>query len=216
MISRRTIAPIASIASLLFLMATTVVAQDESTSPDVTSGPVIEVTAQDYHFEGLPTSVPAGSSLTLTNAGAELHEIILVRKNDGVTESFDQLLALPEEEAFQKVTTAGVLFAAPGQSASMGIDATGAPAPMESITLVDEGEYLAICFIPQGTTEMPDFSAEAQPSSDAVAASAAPQGPPHFLLGMRQEFTVAAAGSEIGPIPSAPAPHEMPAESPAA
>ena len=174
------------------------------------------MTAQDYHFEGLPTSVPAGSSLTLTNAGAELHEIILVRKNDGVTESFDELLALPEEEAFQKVTTAGVLFAAPGESASMGIDATGAPAPMESITLVDEGEYLAICFIPQGTTEMPDFSAEAPPSSDPAAASAAPQGPPHFLLGMKQEFTVAAAGSEIGPIPSAPAPHEMPAESPAA
>ena len=174
------------------------------------------MTAQDYHFEGLPTSVPAGSSLTLTNAGAELHEIILVRKNDGVTESFDELLALPEEEAFQKVTTAGVLFAAPGQSASMGIDATGAPAPMESITLVDEGEYLAICFIPQGTTEMPDFSAEAPPSSGAPAASTAPQGPPHFLLGMKQEFTVTAAGSEIGPIPSgAPAP-AMPAESPAA
>ena len=212
---RRTIALLSSTVALLALMSSGVVAQDESASPDVASGPVIDVTAQDYHFEGLPTSVPAGSSLTLTNAGAELHEIIVVRKNDGVTESFDELLALPQEEALQKVTTAGVLFAAPGESASMGIDAAGAPAPMESITLVDEGEYLALCFIPQGTTEMPDFSAEAPPSVDAAAASAAPQGPPHFLLGMKQEFTVTAAGSEIGPIPSvAPAP-AMPAESPA-
>jgi hypothetical protein len=87
---------------------------------------------------------------------------------------------------------------------------------MSAIALTDEGEYLAICFIPQGTTEMPDFSAEAPPSADAAAASAAPQGPPHFLLGMVQEFTVTAAGSEIGPVPSgAPAP-AMPAESPAA
>ena len=197
-------------------MTSGVTAQDESTSPDIESGPVIEVTAQDYHFEGLPTSVPAGSSLTLTNAGAELHEIILVRKNDGVTESFDELLALPEEEAFQKVTTAGVLFAAPGESASMGIDATGAPAPMKSITLVHEGEYLAICFIPQGTTEMPDFSAEAPPSSDAACrvgrAAGAATLPARHEAGVHGDRR----GERDRPIPSAPAPHEMPAESPAA
>ena len=58
---------------------------------------------------------------------------------------------------------------------------------------------------------MPDFSAEA-PEHPRIT-SAAPQGPPHFLLGMKQEFTVTAAGS-VGPIPSAPPAHEMPAESP--
>ena len=215
MTPRRTIALLSSIAALLALTSSSVVAQDESAPPDAARGPVIDVTAQDYHFEGLPTSVPAGTSVTLTNAGTELHEIIIVRKNDGVTESFDELIALPEEESLQKVTTTGVLFAAPGEPASMGMDAAGAPAPMDSIALVDEGEYLAICFIPQGTTEMPDFSGQAPPSSDAAAASAAPPGPPHFLLGMKQEFTVTAAGSEIGPILGAPAP-AMPAESPTA
>ena len=115
--------------------------------------------AKDYSFNGLPTSVPAGTSLTLTNEGAELHEMIVVRKNDGVTESFDELLALPEEEALTKVTTVGVLFAAPGETASMGMGATGAPSAMTSIALGEEGEYFALCFIPQGTTEMPDFAA---------------------------------------------------------
>ncbi len=80
----------------------------------------------------------------------------------------------------------------------MGMDATGAPSPMTAITVAQEGEYIALCFIPQGTTEMPDFSAQAAPPSGAPAASAAPQGPPHLLLGMKQEFTVTAAGSEIG------------------
>ena len=215
MTTRRTVVALPLIAALLALQSSGVVAQDESASPAVAAGPVIAVTAHDYYFEGLPSSVPAGTSLTLTNAGSEVHELLVVRKNDGVTESFDELLALPPDEALQKATVVGILFAAPGESAAMGMDATGAPSPMTAITVAQEGEYIAICTIPQGTTEMPDFSAQAPPPSGAPAASAAPQGPPHFLLGMKQEFTVTAAGSAIGPIPSgAPAP-AMPAESPA-
>jgi hypothetical protein len=103
-----------------------VAAQDASASPVAAAGPVIDVIAKDYSFSDLPTSVPVGTSLTLTNDGAELHEIIVVRKNEGVTESFDELLALPEEEALSKVTTVGVLFAAPGESATMGVGESGA------------------------------------------------------------------------------------------
>ena len=49
-------------------------------------------------------------SFKFTNEGAEDHELAIARKNDGVTESFDELLALPEEEAMTKVTfvTAGL------------------------------------------------------------------------------------------------------------
>ncbi len=54
MISRRTIAVLPSIVALLALTSSGVVAQDESASPAVAAGPVIAVTAQDYHFEGLP------------------------------------------------------------------------------------------------------------------------------------------------------------------
>jgi hypothetical protein len=199
---RRVGMALTSIAALLIFTGSAVSAQDGSAAPEAASGPVIDVTAVDYAFENLPTSVPSGTSLTLTNGGQELHEMIVVRKNDGVTESFDDLLALPEEEALQKVTTVGVLFAAPGESASMGIGASGAPEPLTSIALTEEGEYFALCAIPQGTTEMPDFGATPM-ESGAPAGSMAPQGPPHFVLGMRQAFTVTAAGSSPGPLPSA-------------
>ncbi len=217
MITRRAVVALPLMAAYLALTASQVVAQDGSASPSVPGGPVIAVTAHDYYFGGLPSTVPAGSTLTFSNAGTELHQLIVARKNDGVTESFDELLALPPDEGQAKVTTAGVLFAAPGESAVMGMDATGVPSPMTAIGPLPEGEYLAICFIPQGTTEMPDFSQTPPPSGAPNAAgSAAPQGPPHFLLGMKQEFRVTAAGSSPGPIPSAPAAYPIPAESPTA
>jgi len=147
------------------------------------------------------------------NTGAEAHELIVARKNDGVTETWDELIAMPEEEAFAKVTTLGPLFANPGETAAFGIGPTG-PAPMTALTLEQEGEYIALCFIPQGTTELPDFSAEAAQASPDASTSQAPQGPPHFVLGMRQEFTVTPAGSSPGPLPpaaSAAAPEESPA-----
>ena len=128
--------------------------------------------------------------------------MIVARRNDGVTESFAELVALPPDEGQQKVTFAGSR-------------ATGAPGPMRAISVVQEGDYIAICFIPQGTTELPDFNAPAPSSGASMGpASAAPLGPPLFLLGMKQEFTVTAAGSSPGPIPS-PAPSAMPGPTPA-
>ena len=58
---------------------------------------------QDYGFTGLPTSLPAGViSFELTNAGSEPQVMVLVRKNDNVTETFDELLALPEDETMTR------------------------------------------------------------------------------------------------------------------
>jgi hypothetical protein len=171
------------------------------------------VTGSEYAFGDLPTSVPVGTSLAFMNTGAEAHELLVARKNDGVTESWDELIAMPEEEAFAKVTTLGPLFANPGETAAFGIGPTG-PTPMTALTLEQQGDYIALCFIPQGTTELPDFSAEAAaPASPDASASQAPQGPPHFVLGMRQEFTVTDTDSSPGPIPSAPA-GAQPAQSP--
>jgi hypothetical protein len=212
---RPVIAAVPLVGLLVMLTVGGIAAQEESVTPAAADGPVIMVTAYEYGFGDLPTSVPAGTSLGLRNIGAELHEMILVRKNDGVTESWDELLALPEEEAFQKATALGPLFAAPGEAASMGIGATG-PEPMTVITVELEGDYIALCFIPQGVTEMPDFGAEAASSPGAsAAADPAPEGPPHFVLGMRQEFTVTSAGSSPGPIPSVAAP-APPSETPGA
>ena len=123
----------------------------------------VDVSAVDYAFEGIPESLDAGpTSFEFTNdSEKEFHELVLFRKNDGVTESVAELLELPEEEAMEKVTVKGGTFAAPGD---------GDPLVVE----LDAGEYAAVCFVPVGATE------ENQEGT----------GPPHFVQGMVHEFTV--------------------------
>ncbi|MDQ3738852.1 MAG: hypothetical protein M3337_06760, partial [Actinomycetota bacterium] len=99
----------------------------------------------------------------------EVHEIILIRRNDDVTESFDELLALPEEEAMSKTTFAGAAFADPGEEG-------------QAVVNLEAGEYIALCFIPEGTT--PEVMAEMETGGTE------PQGQPHFMKGMQHEFTV--------------------------
>lgn len=126
---------------------------------------VLEVAAIDYGYEGIPAEMSAGTvAINLTNEGTELHEAVVLRKNDGVTESAEELLQLPEEEAMSKVTEAGVAFAFPGAAGSGLIDMT------------EPGEYLVVCFIPTGST--PDAGEEGG------------DGPPHFTQGMVTEVTV--------------------------
>lgn len=127
----------------------------------------VAVLATDYAFGGLPADLPAGPTVVdITNNGSEFHEIAVMRKADGVTESFDELLALPEEQIGDKVAFLGVAIAAPGESGATVLDLAA-------------GEYLAVCFVPTGTTP------------DVLAAGGPPEAEPHFAHGMRQEFTVA-------------------------
>ena len=117
----------------------------------------VEITARDYTFAGIPSTLETGASyFELTNGGKEFHELVVVRKMATTTESFDQLLADPAQ-AFSKVDFLGVTFAAPGQTSGITADLT-------------PGDYLAICFIP--------VEAEGE------------NGSPHFLHGMKAEFTV--------------------------
>jgi hypothetical protein len=78
-----------------------------------------------------------------------------------VTESFDELLELPEEEVGDKVIPVGGTFVEIGKTGYFAADLAA-------------GDYMAICFIPQGTKSMTD-------EIDA---------PPHFVLGMKHEVTV--------------------------
>ncbi|MBK5223291.1 MAG: hypothetical protein JJE52_10540 [Acidimicrobiia bacterium] len=72
----------------------------------------VEVTGVDFGFTGLPETLDDGRvAILFTNEGAEAHEIIVMRRNDGVTDSFEELLALPEDQAMAKVTPAGGAFA---------------------------------------------------------------------------------------------------------
>ncbi len=124
---------------------------------------VIDVTATEYAFDGIPSELSTGVlGVEFTNDGEEFHELAVVRKNDGVTQTFEELLELSEEEAGEFITEVGGTVAPPGRNS---------PALLE---LTEPGEYLAACFIPVGAT----------PDTEEA------DGPPHFTQGMTVEFTV--------------------------
>ena len=129
-------------------------------------GPKLDVTATDYAFSDVEASAEADPyRVRLVNDGAEIHEFAVVRKAEGVTETFDELLALPEAETEDKVIFAGIV-----EPIEAGVTDYG------YIPIDEPGEYLAICFIPVGAT-----------SFDVLETL---EGPPHFTEGMKVEFTV--------------------------
>jgi hypothetical protein len=126
----------------------------------------VEVVAKEYSFGGIPQEMDAGTAaFLLTNEGDEAHELALMRKADGVTQSWDEILAMDEAEAEELVEQVGGTFAASKGDAGM------------AIADLQPGEYIALCFVPSGTTV--DDSGEH-----------AGDGPPHFMQGMQSEFTV--------------------------
>jgi hypothetical protein len=123
----------------------------------------IDVTAKDYEFEGAEALDAGGSfAITLTNEGTELHEMAIVKLADEET-PLEELLASDEEP---ETTDVAFGFACPGSSTVLNADVT---AP---------GRYVALCFIPVGTTPETDPSAFEQ------------GGPPHAANGMVHEFTI--------------------------
>lgn len=156
----------------------------------------LDVLATDYAFGGIPDEVPAGPTVvSLTNDGEEMHEIILIRRNDGVTTPVEELLALPEEEAFAQVQFLSAAFAAPGEVGHTVVD-------------LAPGEYIALCFIPVGTTL--EVFEQMSAAMEAPAGSGAPEGSapagsepaPHFAHGMIQEFTVTGDAVEMAEAPA--------------
>jgi hypothetical protein len=101
----------------------------------------LDVDADDYHFTGLPETLPAGTySFELTNTGAEAHVLVLAARLPGVTETWEDILEDPEAES--KATDLLGVFAAPGETGF-------------AVVTLEPGEYLALCPIPQGTTGGP-------------------------------------------------------------
>lgn len=173
------------------------------------SGPKQSVEAREYKFDGVPATVKAGDlRVRLQDKGREAHELVVLGKKPGVTESFEQILRLPEEQAMQKTEyIGGVDPISPGES-GYGV-----------VSLTKPGDYLAVCFIPQGTTTAPgdEVQAGGPPASPGGASEAASTGgstgaspagstgpsaspsgaggdhqggQPHAMLGMRKEFKV--------------------------
>lgn len=127
----------------------------------------VAVEAMDYAFDAdLDGLQPGTVAFDFENKGSEVHELVLIRINDDVTESLQELIELPEEEAETKTSFLGVSFASPG---------TGDVLFAE----LDAGRYAILCFLPLGSTSM------------EVLESGAADGPPHFTQGMVREFTIA-------------------------
>ena len=145
---------------------------------------VVAVHGVDYAYQGVPGTLPAGEArFSFANdSKGEGHEMSLFRINDGVGDSFEQILA--EDEARQnqqaqaqpggqqgsqnpqaeqappppKMTFFGGTGSAPGQSAKMDL-----------IGHLPAGRYGIVCFLPV--------------ANDQAAT-------PHYKKGMKAEFTV--------------------------
>lgn len=127
----------------------------------------MSVTGIDYEFQGVPDTVTAGIlALDFTNEGSEVHEMVVFRISDGVTESIGELLDLPEEEVGQKIQFVGSAFAEPGSGAVGFVE-------------LSAGNYAIVCFIPVGAT-----------NAEALESGELGESPPHFTQGMVAEFTV--------------------------
>jgi plastocyanin len=212
MFGSRKVTAVLMSAGLLLMSAGAAVAQDDATMD--MEGLTIDVGGVEYAFTGLPASVPRGTTLTFTNNGVEIHELALNRVADGVTESFEELMALNENgvdlEAEGYIDTDygyRQLFAVPGQTAE------------GSITLDQEGRYVALCYIPSGlemakleelgidlSTLGPDTDPSTLPPEAQEFLGDVMGNPPHLAQGMIQEFVVTAEGTEVGPLPAAEEP----------
>lgn len=101
----------------------------------------VEIEAVEYAFVGAPTNLKAGRvSFALENTGVEEHEMVLFKAGDDVTESLEELLALPEEEGMAKLEFTGVTFGGPDTTNYVAVD-------------LEPGTYFLVCFIPQGGGE---------------------------------------------------------------
>lgn len=135
-----------------------------SSLDDVCEVPVVEVTAVDFAYEGMPETLEAGpTSFVMTNESTsdEVHEMSFVKLRDDVDLTLEELLALPEAESEQYIEIFGANLAAPsGQQAGVVVDLV-------------PGRWAYVCFIPTGTSQETDGT-----------------GPPHFMAGMSGELIV--------------------------
>jgi hypothetical protein len=126
---------------------------------------VVELSAIDYGYEGLPSTLPAGvTSFVMSNdsEAGEAHELSLVKLSDDTELSIQELLEMPEDEAEQHIEAFGGGTFAPAGAAS------------GTVTELTPGRWAYVCFIPVGTVGDTEGT-----------------GPPHFVEGMAGELTVA-------------------------
>jgi hypothetical protein len=132
-----------------------------------------DVIASEYRFDSVPASIPAGeTSFEFENKGREAHEMVLFRRKDGETLTFDQILEIEDQtEAGKHMDFVAATGGDPGSDE-----------PLYAVTNLRPGDYSMVCFIPVGST--PEAVKAAQEASKPIDA------PPHFKQGMKAELKV--------------------------
>ena len=167
----------AAIAAVGLGLVSAACGDDSPTSSSPSSSKTVNVKAVDYGFEGLPSSVKAGTQLKLTNQSKhEAHELVAVKLPDNERRSVADLVKLPEEQLMGLFTgpPALVLLAPPGGGEQVVAEGDG--------TLKEPGRYLLLCNVPTGA------------NADAFMNSTGPGqvtgGAPHHVHGMYAAITV--------------------------
>ncbi len=121
--------------------------------------PVIEVTASDYAFTGVPATLAAGPTMFhLSNDGRDVHEALLFRRSDGVSGDPVALLnADPSASNGDLVEVGVVLIGESGEDAYLSVD-------------LPVGSYVMACFVQQGVTSLDDIGNEGPVDHDHRAA----------------------------------------------
>ncbi|MFP5487404.1 MAG: hypothetical protein ACLGHQ_03760, partial [Acidimicrobiia bacterium] len=143
----------------------------------ITDG-VLEVVMDDFHYGDLPSAVPAGTRISVSNGSdTELHEFVAFRLPDDEERSAEDIVAGDLGALLGGSEPTAVLLAPPGgeQIAAVGDG-----------TLDEPGRYLIVCVIPTGAD--PDEYLAAAATSDGPPDVAG--GPPHIANGMFAELTV--------------------------
>lgn len=101
--------------------------------------PEVDVAGIDYEFQGIPATIPAGTTaFKFTNeAPKEHHEMVVIRLKPGKTIAAKKLLALPDKKVEKLVEFATAAEAGPGDFSV-------------TITELTPGHYIVACFHPVG------------------------------------------------------------------
>jgi hypothetical protein len=127
----------------------------------------LTIALRDYAFTGLPPELPAGERVwEITNAGPEIHELVVFRQSPGVT--FEMVASgfgiAPATPTATATPPPGPPFVGVG-----GVTPMGAGVTNWAVLDLTPGAYFAICFV-------------LSPDHDRA---------PHFAFGMIQPLTVA-------------------------
>ena len=117
--------------------------------------PVVEALLTDYAFGGIPETLASGPTAFVVHNNSEAgeaHEMLLIRVNDDVDLTAEELLALPEEELPDNATFVNAAFT-PAADTTAGV-----------VVNLTPGRYVYVCFVAEGSVD-----------------GAEGTGPPHFM-----------------------------------